>query len=140
MKSFKNLSKIFSFIGIMERIIFILAVPTQATRSAFCFLHLAQRLHFFLGMCSVTRPIIRVGFFFGFSDKYEMCLRVVGGNNYIFNDIYKWRTTEILSRILTIFLHFCEILNSCDKNEMSVFFTIFTFISQLLVELHRKLK
>ena len=38
----------------MERIIFILAVPTQTTRSAFCFLHLAQRLHFFLGMCSVV--------------------------------------------------------------------------------------
>ena len=32
--------------------------------------------------------ICRVGFF-GFSDKCEMCLRVVGANNYIFNDIYK---------------------------------------------------
>ena len=38
----------------MERIIFILPVPTQATWSAFCFLHLARRLHFFLDMCSVS--------------------------------------------------------------------------------------
>ena len=37
----------------MELIIFIHVVPTQATRSAFCFLHLARRLHFFLDMCSV---------------------------------------------------------------------------------------
>ena len=42
-----------SFID-MECIIFILAVPTQATKSTFYFLHLAQRLHFFLGMCSVS--------------------------------------------------------------------------------------
>ena len=27
--------------------------------------------------------------FFGFNDKCELCLRAVGGNNYIFNDIYK---------------------------------------------------
>ena len=34
-----------------------------------------------------------------FSDKCEMCQIVVGANYYIFNDIYKWRATEILSRI-----------------------------------------
>ena len=35
--------------------------------------------------------ISRVGFLFCFcfSDKCDMCLRVVGGNNSIFNDIYK---------------------------------------------------
>ena len=59
--------------------------------------------------------------FFGFSDKCEMCHRVVGENNYIFNGIYKWRTTEILSQILAIFVHFCEILNIRDKNETSSF-------------------
>ena len=64
-----------------------------------------------------------------------MCQRVVGGNNYIFSDIYKWRTTEILSRILAIFVHFCEILNIRDKNETCSFLTIFTFTSQLLVKL-----
>ena len=48
--------------------------------------------------------------------------RVVGANYYIFNDIYKWRTTEILSRILAIFVHFCEILKIRDKNETSSFF------------------
>ena len=63
--------------------------------------------------------------FFGFSDKCEMCLRVVGRNNYIFNDIYKWRTTEILSRILAIFLHFREILNIRDKNENNRFLNDF---------------
>ena len=30
-------------------------------------------------------------FFFGFSHKCEMCLKVVGGNNYIFYVIYKWK-------------------------------------------------
>ena len=30
-----------------------------------------------------------LGFFFGFSDKCEMCLKVVGGNNYIYYVIYK---------------------------------------------------
>ena len=35
--------------------------------------------------------------FFGFSDKCKTCLRVVGGNNFIFNVIYKWKTTVILS-------------------------------------------
>ena len=59
----------------------------------------------------------------------------MGANNYIFNVIYKWRTTEILSRILAIFVHFCEILNIRDKNETSSFLTIFTFTSQLLVKL-----
>ena len=46
-----------------------------------------------------------------FCDKCEMCLKVVGGNNYIFYVIYKWKMAVILSRILAIFLHFCEILN-----------------------------
>ena len=68
--------------------------------------------------------------FFGFIDKCEMCLRVVGANNYIFNDIYKWRTTEILSQILAIFVHFCEILNIRDKNETSSFF--YRFLHLLL--------
>ena len=69
-----------------------------------------------------------------------MCLRVVGGNNFIFNAIYEWKTTVILSRILAIFLDFCEILNIRNKNEILVFFLIFPFISQFLVELRRKLK
>ena len=59
--------------------------------------------------------------FFGFSDKCETCLRVVGGNNFIFNVIYKWKTTVILSRILAIFLHFREILNIRNKNEIYCF-------------------
>ena len=62
--------------------------------------------------------IVRVGFF---NDKREMCLKVVGGNNYIFYVISKWKMTVILSRILAIFLHFCEILNIRDKNEMYCF-------------------
>ena len=53
------------------------------------------------------------------------CVRVVGGNNYISNDIYKWKTTEILSRILAIFLHSREILNIRDKNETSSFLNDF---------------
>ena len=69
-----------------------------------------------------------------------MCLKVVGGHNYIFYVIYKWKMTVILSRILAIFLHFCEILNIHDKNETYFFKQFFTFISQLLVELRRKLK
>ena len=51
-----------------------------------------------------------------------MCLKVVGGNNYIFYVIYKWKMTVILLRILVIFLHFCEILNIRDKNEIFCFF------------------
>ena len=54
-----------------------------------------------------------------------MCLRVVGVNNYIFNDIYKCRTTEIFSRILAIFQHFREILNIRDKHENSSFLNDF---------------
>ena len=68
--------------------------------------------------------------FFGFSDKCEMCLRVVGGNNYIFYVIYKCRSTVILSRIFAKFLHFCEILNIRDKNETFYFLTIFIFTSR----------
>ena len=41
----------------MERIIFILPVPSQATWSALCFLDLARRLHFFLDVCSVPKTI-----------------------------------------------------------------------------------
>ena len=62
---------------------------------------------------------------FFFSDKCETCLRVVRGNNFIFNVIYKWKTTVILSRILAIFLHFCEILNIRDKNEILCFLNNF---------------
>ena len=62
--------------------------------------------------------ISRVGFF---SDKCEMCLKVVGRNNYIFYVIYKSKITVILSRILAIFLHFSEILNFRDKNEIYCF-------------------
>ena len=47
----------------------------------------------------------------------------MGGNNYIFSDIYKW--AEILSRILAIFLHFREILNILDKNENYMFLNDF---------------
>ena len=50
-----------------------------------------------------------------------MCLEVVGGNNYIFYVIYKWKMTVILSRILAIFLHFRKILNIRDKNEIYCF-------------------
>ena len=52
-----------------------------------------------------------------------MCLNVVGGNNYIFMSFTseKWL---ILSRILAIFLDFCEILNICDKNETYCFFNV----------------
>ena len=50
-----------------------------------------------------------------------MCLTVVGGNNYIFYVIYKWKITVILSRILAIFLHYREILNIRDKNEIYCF-------------------
>ena len=79
--------------------------------------------------------------FSGFNDKCETSLRVVGGSNLSFNVIFKWKTTLILSRILAIFLPFYEILNIRDKNEIFCFFlTIFTFISQLLVELRRKRK
>ena len=62
--------------------------------------------------------------FFGFSDKCEMCLKVVGGSNYIFMSLTseKWL---ILSRILAIFLDFCEILNIHDKNEIFSFFSNF---------------
>ena len=59
--------------------------------------------------------------FFGFSNKCEMCLRVVGGNNYIFYVICKYRSTVILSQIFAIFLHFCEILNIHDKNKLFIF-------------------
>ena len=58
---------------------------------------------------------------FGFNDKCEMCLKVVGGNNNIFYVIYKWKVTVILSRILAIFLHFRKILNIRDKNEIYCF-------------------
>ena len=58
--------------------------------------------------------------FFRFSDKCEMCLKVLGGNNYFFMPFTseKWL---IISRILAIFLHFCEILNICNKNEIYCF-------------------
>ena len=55
--------------------------------------------------------------FFGFSDKCEMCLKVLGGNNYIFYVISKLK----MAVILAIFLHFCEILNILDKNETYYF-------------------
>ena len=87
----------------------------------------------------MTRVLADSGFF-GFNDQCETCRRVGGGNNFIFNVIYKWKKTVILSRILGIFLHSCEILNIRDKNEIFCFSTIFTFISQFLVELRRKLK
>ena len=64
-----------------------------------------------------------------------MCLKAVGGNNFIFYVIYKWKMTVISSRILAIFLHFCEVLNILYKNETYCFLTIFTFTSQLLVKL-----
>ena len=63
--------------------------------------------------------------FFGFSDKCKMCLKVVGGNSYSFYVIYKWKMTVILSRILAIFLHFCEIRNIRNKNEIFCFFNNF---------------
>ena len=60
---------------------------------------------------------------FGFSDKYEMCLKVVGGNNYIFLCHLQVKMTVILSQILVLFLHFYEILNIRYRNETYCFLT-----------------
>ena len=40
--------------------------------------------------------------FFGFSDKCETCLRVVGGNSFIFNVIYKCKTTNLIANFSDI--------------------------------------
>ena len=58
-----------------------------------------------------------------------MCLRVVGGNNYIFKSFISEKRL-ILSQILAIFVHFYKILNIRDKNETFCFLMVFTFTSQ----------
>ena len=66
-----------------------------------------------------------------------MCLKVVGENNYFFVSFTseKWL---ILSRILAIFLHFCEILNIRDKNETYCFLTyVQTTLKNIFKNVHK---
>ena len=67
--------------------------------------------------------------FFGFNDKCEMCLKVVGGNDYIFYIICKCRSTVILSRIFAKFRHFCEILIFAIKQNFLFFNDFYIYFS-----------